>query len=95
MTDQTSLGHWVRRFLLEYAVSERNLSLNTRASVCDNEYWPTCADEYWPTRGVDLPEPGRGPAQAGRRHFLLLPITIWLLSAAPSCGGSDRSRHLW
>src|SRR5713101_256367 len=32
MTDRTSLGHWVRRFLLEYAASERNLSPNTRAS---------------------------------------------------------------
>jgi integrase/recombinase XerD len=35
MTDRTSLGHWVRRFLLEYAGSERNLSPNTRASYRD------------------------------------------------------------
>jgi len=35
MTDRTSLGHWVRRFLLEYAASERNLSPNTRASYRD------------------------------------------------------------
>lgn len=35
MTDRTSLGHWVRRFLLEYAASERNLSTNTRASYRD------------------------------------------------------------
>jgi integrase/recombinase XerD len=35
MTDRTSLGHWIRRFLLEYAASERNLSLNTRASYRD------------------------------------------------------------
>ena len=35
MTDQTSLGHWVRRFLLEYAAAERNLSPNTRASYRD------------------------------------------------------------
>jgi integrase/recombinase XerD len=35
MTDRTSLGHWIRRFLLEYAVSERNLSPNTRASYRD------------------------------------------------------------
>lgn len=35
MVDRTSLGHWVRRFLLEYAVSERNLSPNTRASYRD------------------------------------------------------------
>jgi integrase/recombinase XerD len=35
MTDRTSLGHWVRRFLLEYATSERNLSANTRASYRD------------------------------------------------------------
>jgi integrase/recombinase XerD len=35
MTDRTSLGHWVRRFLLEYAASERNLSANTCASYRD------------------------------------------------------------
>jgi integrase/recombinase XerD len=35
MTDRTSLGHWIRRFLLEYAASERNLSPNTRASYRD------------------------------------------------------------
>jgi site-specific recombinase XerD len=35
MTDRTSLGYWVRRFLLEYTVSERNLSTNTRASYRD------------------------------------------------------------
>ena len=33
--DRTSLGHWVRRFLLEYAASERNLSPNTRTSYRD------------------------------------------------------------
>jgi hypothetical protein len=32
MTDRTSLGHWIRRFLLEYVASERNLSANTCAS---------------------------------------------------------------
>jgi site-specific recombinase XerD len=35
MTDRGSLGHWVRRFLLEHAASERNLSPNTRASYRD------------------------------------------------------------
>ena len=35
MTDQSSLGHWVRRFLLEHAVAERNLSPNTCASYRD------------------------------------------------------------
>jgi site-specific recombinase XerD len=35
MAEQTSLGHWVRRFLLEYAASERNLSPNTCASYRD------------------------------------------------------------
>jgi site-specific recombinase XerD len=35
MTDPTSLGHWIRRFLMEYAASERNLSANTRASYRD------------------------------------------------------------
>jgi site-specific recombinase XerD len=35
MTDTNSLGPWVRRFLLEYLVKERNLSINTRASYRD------------------------------------------------------------
>ena len=35
MIDRTSLGHWIRRFLLEYAASERNLSPNTCASYRD------------------------------------------------------------
>ncbi len=35
MTDKTSLGHWVRRFLLDYAAAERNLSPNTRSSYRD------------------------------------------------------------
>jgi integrase/recombinase XerD len=35
MTDRTLLGPWVRRFLLEYLVSERNLSINTRTSYRD------------------------------------------------------------
>jgi len=35
MSDRASLGHWIRRFLLEYAASERNLSPNTRASYRD------------------------------------------------------------
>src|SRR6266511_1600948 len=34
-TDRTSLGHWIRRFLLEYVASERNLSANTCASYRD------------------------------------------------------------
>ena len=35
MTDRTSLGYWIRRFLLEYAASERNLSANTCTSYRD------------------------------------------------------------
>ncbi|MCK4305587.1 MAG: tyrosine-type recombinase/integrase [Candidatus Eisenbacteria sp.] len=35
MTDLTLLGPWVRRFLLEYLIGERNLSTNTRASYRD------------------------------------------------------------
>jgi integrase/recombinase XerD len=35
MVDQTSAGHWIRRFLMEYATSERNLSANTCASYSD------------------------------------------------------------
>jgi integrase/recombinase XerD len=35
MTDQTKLGSWVRRFLLEHLVSERNLARNTQKSYRD------------------------------------------------------------
>jgi site-specific recombinase XerD len=35
MTDQTLLGPWVRRFLLEHLVAERNLARNTQGSYRD------------------------------------------------------------
>ena len=35
MSQKTLLGPWVRRFLLEYLVAERNLSRNTQASYRD------------------------------------------------------------
>jgi integrase/recombinase XerD len=35
MTDTTFLGPWVRRFLLEYLVKDRNLAVNPRASYRD------------------------------------------------------------
>jgi len=35
MTDKTLMGPWVRRFLFEHLVSERNLSRNTQASYRD------------------------------------------------------------
>ena len=35
MPDHASLGPWVRRFLLEYLVTERNLSINTQKSYRD------------------------------------------------------------
>jgi integrase/recombinase XerD len=35
MTDTTLLGPWVRRFLIEYLVRERNLAINTRSSYRD------------------------------------------------------------
>jgi site-specific recombinase XerD len=35
MTDTSLLGSWVRRFLLEYLVMERNLAVNTRESYRD------------------------------------------------------------
>ena len=35
MTDTNLLGFWVKRFLLEYLVTERNLSPNTRMSYRD------------------------------------------------------------
>src|SRR5712692_2283149 len=35
MTDQAKLGPWVRRFLLEHLVSERNLARNTQQSYRD------------------------------------------------------------
>jgi integrase/recombinase XerD len=35
MTDKSLLGPWIRRFLLEYLVRERNLAINTRSSYRD------------------------------------------------------------
>jgi site-specific recombinase XerD len=35
MTDSALLGPWVRRFLLEYLVTDRNLAINTRTSYRD------------------------------------------------------------
>src|SRR5882672_8369077 len=35
MSDKSLLGPWVRHFLLEYAVSERNLARNTQRSYRD------------------------------------------------------------
>ena len=35
MTDHSLLGSWVRRFLLEYLVTERNLARNTQQSYRD------------------------------------------------------------
>jgi site-specific recombinase XerD len=35
MTDSTLLGPWIRRFLLEHIVAERNLALNTQKSYRD------------------------------------------------------------
>ena len=35
MIDRTLLGPWVRRFLLEYLVEDRNQASNTRDSYCD------------------------------------------------------------
>jgi integrase/recombinase XerD len=35
MTDRTHLGPWIRRFLLEHLVAERNLARNTQASYRD------------------------------------------------------------
>jgi integrase/recombinase XerD len=35
MRETTALGPWIRRFLLEHLVSERNLAMNTRHSYRD------------------------------------------------------------
>lgn len=35
MSETTLIGPWVRRFLLDYLVTERNLALNTRRSYRD------------------------------------------------------------
>lgn len=35
MTDRTLIGSWIRRFLLEHVVAERNLARNTQASYRD------------------------------------------------------------
>ena len=35
MIDRSALGPWIRRFLLEHAIGERNLSVNTQHSYRD------------------------------------------------------------
>ena len=35
MRDRTLIGPWIRRFLLEHLVSDRNLTHNTQASYRD------------------------------------------------------------
>ena len=35
MRDRTLIGPWIRRFLLEHLVSDRNLTRNTQASYRD------------------------------------------------------------
>jgi len=35
MTNKMLIGYWVKRFLLEYLITERNLSINTRSSYRD------------------------------------------------------------
>jgi integrase/recombinase XerD len=35
MSDRSLIGHWIRRFLLEHVVEERNLARNTQASYRD------------------------------------------------------------
>ena len=35
MSDNTKLGPWIRRFLLEHLVNERNLARNTQRSYRD------------------------------------------------------------
>jgi site-specific recombinase XerD len=35
MRDQTMIGPWVRRFLLEYLITDRNLARNTQISYRD------------------------------------------------------------
>jgi integrase/recombinase XerD len=35
MNDKTLLGSWVRRFLLEHLIAERNLARNTQRSYRD------------------------------------------------------------
>jgi integrase/recombinase XerD len=53
MTDSTLLGPWIRRFLLEHMVAERNLALNTQKSYRDMlmQLLPYMADKG--RKGID------------------------------------------
>ncbi len=54
MTKTNLLGPWVRRFLLEYLVTELNLARNTQRSYRDT--LRNCAEIilHWPQRVVPL-----------------------------------------
>ena len=41
MTNREILGPWLRRFLVEYIVTERNLAQNTRSSYRDTPHAAT------------------------------------------------------
>ena len=40
MANNNIIGNWVRRFLMEYLIGERNLSQNTQASYRDTFVLP-------------------------------------------------------
>jgi integrase/recombinase XerD len=53
MRDHALLGPWVRRFLLEYAVGDRNLSRNTQRSYRDTLRLLLPAVARWACKSVD------------------------------------------
>jgi len=68
MTNETLLGPWVRRFLLEHLVGERNLACNTQRS-----YRALFASFLLIWNSLEVPV--SPPVTRG-----LLPFTLWLVS---------------
>ena len=62
MTDATLLGPWIRRFLLEYLVGERNLARSTQ-QACDQllDHHAARRNDVWNAALVRQPRrpPGR------------------------------------
>ena len=87
MTDPALLGPWVRRFLLEHVVGERNLSLNTQKSYRDmlTQLLPFVADAT--KKPVDWLVVSDLSAQRIR-------LFLTHLESTRRCGASTRNQRL-
>ena len=87
MSDLTLLGPWVRRFLLEHLVAERNLARNTQCSYRDalTLLIPFVADKLH--RSVD-----RLTLVDVSADLVRVVISLWAEGIAPTYTGNSSSQ---